>query len=184
MKKLTTTILGLALCTAMSTTALVAGPITNNNGTDSAQVKGTYQAAEAPADVFSVNVAWGSMEFTYTDGSKGTWNPEILQYDNSESASWSYADGANKVTVENRSNVEIKASFTYGAKEGYEGIDVAFTGDGQIFDPTNKALVLSSAEGKTVAPKGEVLVVPNGELPSDTTSQTALGTVTVTIWKR
>lgn len=95
------TILGLS-----SGTVAMAATINSAGGTDSHAVYGTYQPEGEVATVYSVDVSWGSMEFTYTDGAVSkTWNPSTHQYTESVGeGSWSNQDGANKVTVTNRSN--------------------------------------------------------------------------------
>ena len=55
------TILGLS-----SGTVAMAATIDSAGGTDSHAVYGTYQLEGAVATVYSVDVSWGSMEFTYT----------------------------------------------------------------------------------------------------------------------
>lgn len=75
-------------------------------------VYGTYQPEGEAATVYSVDVSWGSMEFTYTDGAVSkTWDPSTHQYNESfGEGSWSNQDGANKVTVTNRSNKALTAT--------------------------------------------------------------------------
>ena len=101
------TILGLS-----SGTVAMAATIDSAGGTDSHAVYGTYQPEGAVATVYSVDVSWGSMEFTYTDGAVSKkWNPSTHQYTESVGeGSWSNQDGANKVTVTNRSNKALTAT--------------------------------------------------------------------------
>ena len=62
MKKIFAIIISLALLSTASVTAFAASPITAKDGSDSAVVKGTYVAGDASATVYSVDIAWGSME--------------------------------------------------------------------------------------------------------------------------
>lgn len=62
MKKIFAIIISLALLSTASVTAFAASPITAKDGSDSAVVKGTYVAGDASATVYSVDIAWGSMD--------------------------------------------------------------------------------------------------------------------------
>ncbi len=57
-------------------------------------------------DTVSVDVAWGSMEFVYTDG---TWNTQTHSYDG---AGWT-DNGTGYVTVTNTGSVDTTAKFEY-----------------------------------------------------------------------
>lgn len=174
MKKVLTIILSLALLSMASVTAFAASPITSVGGSDSADVKGTYVAGGTAATVYSVDIAWGSMDFTYTDASQGTWNPENHQYDGAVAANWSCETDANKITVTNHSNAAVIAQFSYAPESGYNGINGAFS---------NETLNLGTAVGTEVssAPSGSVTLSLTGELSSETAANTKIGTVTVTL---
>lgn len=174
MKKVLTIFLSLALLSMASVTAFAASPITSEGGSDSANVKGTYTAGTAATTVYSVDITWGSMEFTYTDASQGTWNPETHAYDDIVAAKWSCVEGANKITVTNHSNAAVKAQFSYASESKYSEISGAFT---------NATLNLNSAVGTAFlsAPSGSSTLSLTGELSSDTLASTKIGTVTVTL---
>ena len=174
MKKVLTIILTLALLSMTSVTAFAASSITANGGSDSAEVKGTYVAGGTATTVYSVDITWGSMDFTYTDASQGTWNPQTHQYDDAASAKWSCAADANKIEVTNHSNAAVIAQFSYASESGYSGISGAFS---------KNTLNLDTAEGTAFssAPSGSVALSLNGELSSDTSASTKIGTVTVTL---
>ena len=86
MKKILTLMLSLALLCVMAVPAMAADTIDRKGGSTSADVKGTYVPGSGTATVYSVDIAWGSLEFTYTDASKGTWNPENHSYDGAVAA--------------------------------------------------------------------------------------------------
>ena len=52
----------------------------------------TYQEGESSATIYSVDIVWESMEFTYTAASEGTWNPSTHTFIGVEGASWSFAN--------------------------------------------------------------------------------------------
>lgn len=174
MKKVVTILIVIALLSMASVTAFAASPITSVGDSDSVDVKGTYVAGTAATTVYSVDIAWGSMEFTYTDASQGTWNPETHQYDGAGTGTWSCETDANKITVTNHSNAAVIAQFSYAPESGYNAISGAFT---------NETLNLNTAVGTEVlsAPSGSVTLSLTGELSSETAANTKIGTVTVTL---
>ena len=80
MKKLVSMLVAAALVCTMSTTAFAADQDGVNTGDYTAEVKGTYQAGSSGAVVYSVDIAWTDMSFTYTGAGEGTWDPETHQY--------------------------------------------------------------------------------------------------------
>lgn len=176
MKKLFSLILALTLLLSLGTVAaFAANPITAANGSDSKEVKGSYQAGDVSDTVYSVDVSWGSMEFTYTGASEGTWNPATHQYDGAAAGGWAVnAAGGNKITVTNHSNAAVTATLSYAAEAAYSGITGSFDTD---------TLTLASAEGTAIAnaPTGSANLTLAGELASSVTASTKLGTVTVSL---
>lgn len=168
MKKVLAIILSLALLSMVSVTAFATSPITSIGESDSVAVKGTYVTGSAAATVYRVDIAWGSMEFTY---SQGTWDPETHQ---DGGGTWSCAEGANKITVTNHSNAAVKAQFSYTPESGYNGINGTFS---------NETLNLATAVETAVesAPSGSVTLSLTGELSSETAANTKIGSVTVTL---
>ena len=90
--------------------------------TQSGDVKASYSPAAAPDTVYSVNVEFGAMTFTYHGAAEGDWNPGTHGYTNGTEASWSYADGANAVTVTNHSNAAVAVTVTYHKDAAHQGI--------------------------------------------------------------
>jgi len=174
MKKLTALFLAIMLVAAMSTTAFAATPITTAGGSDSADVTGTYVAGSSGGTVYSVDVAWGSMAFTYTGASTGTWNPTTHTYDGTTDAAWSCAEGANKVTVTNHSNTAVTAALSYTPGESYSGI----TGS---FDKSSLGLLTAVGTEVADAPSASALLTLTGELASSVTEAATIGSVTVSI---
>lgn len=174
MKKIFAMILALTLLSMASVTAFAASPITTKGGSDSAEVKGTYVAGGTAATVYSIDITWGSMEFTYTDASAGTWNPETHQYDNMVAAKWSCAADANKIQVTNHSNVDVTVQFSYASESGYSEITGTFS--------AAKLNLASAVETEPLnAPSGSATLSLSGALSSEKTTSTKIGTVTVTL---
>ena len=81
MKKKALTLCVAAILGLSSGTVAMAATINSAGGTDSHAVYGTYQPEGEAPTVYSVDVSWGSMEFTYTDGAVSkTWDPSTHQY--------------------------------------------------------------------------------------------------------
>lgn len=154
--------------------------ITDANGSDSHDVYVTYQEGESSATIYSVDIVWESMEFTYTAASEGTWNPSTHTFIDVEGASWSFAN--NKITVTNHSNTAINATFSYAPAANFDTVSGAFV-DSSGTALTNATLTLNSAVDSTreQAPSGTAFLSLSGELPSRLESKTVCGTVTVTI---
>ena len=171
MKKFLASAFAFALAISTSVTAFAANTDTNDGtkGTD-ITVNGTYQAAEAPADVIAVDIVWDAMDFTYTAPSKGTWNAGTHEYENATEGGWAATGGTDpKITVTNHSNVAVDASFAFAT--AVDGLNGSFT---------KTALVLDSAEGTEFsnAPTDATAFSVSG---SAIDADKNLGTITVTV---
>ena len=115
-------------------------------------------------DIVSVDITWGDLEFTYTDG---TWNAGTHAY---EGGGWTAdsTDG-NKITVENKGTTGINISAAYAGTGAVSGSFTdsegsAVTGSVTLSVNEKKALYLALA-GK----------------PAAALNKTPLGTVTITL---
>ena len=169
MKKITTLLAAAALTCAMGTTAFAADQDGVKTGDYTADVKGTYQASGSGAVVYSVDIAWDSLEFTYTAAGEGTWNPETHEYNGATQASWSES---KNIVVTNHSNAAVTATASFQADGGYEAVSMTFGNNGQQIN----------AAGDTTydqAPNLTISVTPSGDLPADTNG--TIGSVKLTI---
>lgn len=139
-----------------------------------ADIKATYQAGKEITDtVYSVDVKWGSLEYTYSSGVTKSWDPTTLKYkETSGTSSWTCQEGADQITVTNNSNADITASLTYGKTDS--NITGTFT---------NPEIGLKSAEGTNVgeSPSGTTTLSLKGALSDTTAEKKEIGKVTVTI---
>lgn len=138
-----------------------------------------YQEGESSTTIYSVDITWGDMKFTYTDESEGTWNPNTHSFDNKKGAAWS--SDSNKITVTNHSNKSIEATFAYTPNTEFQTIE------GHFFDETDTQITdgvlietAVNSEAKN-APNKVVCLELTGDLPSSYITETVCGTVTVTI---
>lgn len=177
MRRKSTVLIATALCAAAFNTNAFAANVTEEGGTNSAEVKATYQAGDLSETIYSVDVSWGSMEFIYTDVSQGTWDPVSHDYKDIKEAAWSHADNANIITVTNHSNTGVDVYFKYDAGENYTGITGNFT------NVENDTAILDTAVGTEVeaAPFVTVKLELSGVLSQETAEGSVIGEVTVTI---
>ena len=118
-----------------------------------------------PLTVFNVDITWGSLSYSYSDG---TWNPSTHEY---EGSGWTCAENSNAVTVANNGDDSVQIGFTYTAKSDYREISGSFKDSG---NNAVNSFTLASGNSRTtyLALSGK----PNGEL-----SSTAIGQVTVNV---
>jgi hypothetical protein len=95
MRKIVSLLLTLLLFISMRTAA-TAATITAVPGSDSMDVMATYEPGGTSEIIYSVDISWGSMEFTYTSATEGTWDPETHTYGGSSQGTWSCDNDANK----------------------------------------------------------------------------------------
>ena len=173
MKKITSIILALALFMSFSTTAYADNsPKTGVGDGDAASIdiSANYQAGSASTQIVSVDIAWGAMNFTYTDGAEGQWDPATHTTGAAGTGSWSASN--NAITVTNHSNVGVTATFEYT-----QTIDTVTGSFSQ--NPLNLPTAVGTALAD--APKGSSNLTLGGTLTE--TPSGKVGTVTVTISK-
>ena len=169
MKKITALILALTLVMSMSITAFAT---TVGTGDQDIDVKGKYLDNSTTPTIYSVDVTWGAMEFTYTESGAMTWNPADHTYTDSTSATC-VANG-NTVTVTNHSNAEVTASFAFNALTAYNTV----TGS---FDIASETLDAGVVDDYDAADKVVATLTLAGTLAETVTDFTKVGTITVTI---
>ena len=171
MKKILSLVLALALVMSLGVTAFAA----EINGDNSKDVTANYQAGETSQKVYLVDIIWGSMEFTYTDASEGTWDPETHTYTGTAEAAWSCTEGANKVEVTNHSNAEVTVELSNS--NVIDGVTL-------IWDKTS--LTLPTADngqgenGSGLPTTDSALLTVTGAI-TESEEKVTLGTVTVTL---
>lgn len=174
MKKIIAAALALTLSLSMGNFAYAEEGSSSVPGSNSANIKATYQAGtETTGTVYSVDVAWGSLKYTYNSGITKEWDPNTLKYkETSGTASWTCETGADQITVTNNSNADITATLTYTQTE------TSITG---TF--TNSKIGLKSAEGTDAGagPSETATLSLSGALADTATGNTEIGKVNVTI---
>lgn len=172
MKKFFSALLALMMVLAMGIPTYAA-TIGSNGGTQSIDVKAKYVDSTSSNTIYSIDVSWGAMEFTYTASGTQVWNPETHEYTSSVSGAWT--GSGNQVAVTNHSNTGITASFTFAPESGYTGLAGTFS---------QSSFGLPSAVGKATNASeltGTTALTLGGTLANTVTTMTKVGTVTVTI---
>lgn len=141
-------------------------------GTATKDVTASYHSGAGGSPVYSVDITWGSMAFTYSAGSGSTWDPTTHTYSSGGAGGWSHS--GNTVTVTNHSNTGVTAKLAYASETGFTGITGSFD---------RSTMNLETAEGKTFenASKDTAALTLSGTLDSSVTRPTKIGTITVTI---
>lgn len=172
MKKMISLLLALLMVMSLPLTAFATDNVAASGGSKSADVKGTYSGS-TPTPVYSVDISWEGLDFTYNAATKGNWNATDHKYENGTGASWS---GTGTITITNHSNAGITATPTYTAAGGYENANMNFS---------STALAVATADNGTngnpgTAVTGSITVTPTGSLPGGTNGAT-IGQITITI---
>lgn len=102
-------------------------------------VKGKVIDETDKKKIYSVDVTWGAMDFTYTRTITPVWNEQTHDYDEQTNAKWSAV--GNYIQFTNHSNTAVTASMSYKKGKGYNGVNGTFS---------KGRLVLPSALGKSM----------------------------------
>ncbi len=163
----------LLVFTLVTVTAFAAdAKIEAKGGTATKDVTASYSAGAGGGTVYSVDITWGSMAFTYSAGSSPTWNPTMHTYSSGGTGGWS--SSGNKITVTNHSNAQVTANLDYASETGFTGITGSFDNANMTID-TAVGTEVSAAPTKTAA------LTLTGALDSTVSDSTQIGTITVTI---
>ena len=190
MKKIITLVLALVMIMSMSVTAFAAESEATNDGKSntSITVTGKYVASE-PEAVISVDISWGAMEFTYSEGSKGTWSPTNHQYENATEAGWNVT--GNTITLTNHSNVPVNATFSFTKADENDtdnNVSIEF-GTGEPFSPiSNNTVRLFAHPNADTSNTGldhvktvDVKVSEGSTLGAGWTDGNPIGTITISL---
>lgn len=171
MKKITSLLAAAALTCAMGTTAFAADQDGVRTGDYTADVNGTYRAGGPGDVVYSVDIAWEDMSFTYTAAGEGTWDPENHSYTGGSEASWS---GSKNITVTNHSNAAVTATAAFQADTGYTDVTMTFG------EKNGNTIATAVGTQVSAAPSATITVTPGGTLAKSANGG-RIGEITVTI---
>lgn len=122
MPKLLSGAMALALVACMGTTAFAAEGSTDynelNENKESEHIVTVNATVKELGTVYSVNVAWTDLDFTYNETTPASWNDE--QHETVASVGTWTNSGNGSVTVTNDSNAAVYAKITYAADANYQ----------------------------------------------------------------
>lgn len=165
------------------------GPVINTTGDTTAKVYAKY--IKSDDTVYQVDINWGSMVFTYNEGSRGTWDPKTHTYkDDGVEEGWTYEEGANEITVTNHSNATVTVEVEF--KPNSSNMEVSFGGD---YDTTYTGFLLRTADEYEISDNAmsepgartkTLTVVPKKtgrriNIRKDTTEAQVVGELTITL---
>lgn len=173
---------GLALALSITALADSAKQVTPTD-LPTIPVTGSYQESAGGEIVYSLDIAWGDMNFVYTKENVGTWDPNTHTYTGGGNSTWSYtpagANGelaGNVIQVTNHSNIAVTCSMDFAVARELETV---------VRGGFNKSSInLGSAEGKGVNDESlsdymELNIL--GELPEDYINYASIGYVRLTV---
>lgn len=174
MKKLIATALALTMTLSLSTTALAAGNV-DGAGTgpqDPIDVTAKYNDGAKEPTVYSVDLTWEDMTFTYNESGTRTWDPDTHTYTDTTSAGWDKISAA--VTATNHSNVQVTVKFDY-TPQGATGVTASMSKD--------SFKLAAGVENKPneAATDSSILMITGTPNNSVTAEGVTIGTITVTI---
>lgn len=176
MKKLIATALALTMPLSLSTTALAAGNVDGAGvgSQDPIDVTAKYNDSTTDPIVYSVDLTWEDMTFTYNESGTRTWNPDTHTYTDTTSAGWDKVTAA--VTATNHSNTKVTVSFTY-TPQGNTGVTASMSKPSFI--------LAAGVENKPneAATNSSLLTINGSTKPNSsvTAEGVTIGTITVTI---
>lgn len=135
-------------------------------------VEAKYVDGTTTPDVYSIDVTWGAMQFTYTTSGTKEWDPASHEYTGNFSGAWT-ASG-NTVTVTNHSNKAVNVTFSYAKAAGFDRLN----GTLSVTSHTLSAGVVGDVQG---ADSISTALTLSGTLTSDVAEFTKVGSVTVSL---
>lgn len=164
MKKLFVFILALSMVMSMGMTAFAseAPETVGQNGSKEIDVTAKYTASTDTPNVYSVDIEWSSMTFTYTQKDTKNWNAADHSYDTVSEGEWDKTSATIKVT--NHSNVSVNVDVKYTAVEN-TGVTGALTNATAVLaageegnyngaDSVTTTLTVSGTPNTTVSSEG------------------------------
>ncbi len=178
-KKVLSLCMAAALVLGSGTAAMAADTLTSNGASASKEVTGKYEKMADPATVYQVDVAWGSMEFTYhAPDTVKEWNPKTHEYMYLQKldGEWRNEDGANKIVITNYSNKAITAKIV-ATMETNEITANVTAPEINLLD----ASIGATTEIAGTASTGEASIDLTGVLTDTTADKTSIGAVTLSL---
>ena len=174
MKKTIAAALALTMTLGMSTTALAAGNVDGAGvgSQDPIDVTAKYNDGVTTPDVYSVDLKWDDMTFTYNESGTRTWNPDTHTYTDSTTSGWDKTTATIQMT--NHSNVAVDVDLTYTPVEA-TGVNASMSKD------SFKLAAGVENRPNEAATDSSILTITGTPNNSVTAEGVTIGTITVTI---
>lgn len=176
MKKLIATALALTMTLSLSTTALAGGNVDGAGvgSQDPIDVTAKYNDDATEPTVYSVDLTWEDMTFTYNESGTRIWNPDTHTYTDTTSAGWDKYTA--EVTATNHSNTAVTVTFDY-TPQGDTGVTAYMT---------KRSFILAAGVENypdDAATNSSALTINGNSRPNSsvTAEGVTIGTITVTI---
>ena len=124
MRRIVETVLVWIMIMSLGVSAYAAGTV-GRNDSQNIDVTAKYEASLNTPAVYSVDIVWDSMVFTYSETGSMVWNPETHTYEEQFSGGWDKETA--DITVTNHSNVDVNVSFAYAGDETF-GVTASLSG--------------------------------------------------------
>lgn len=180
-RKLFVAALALVLTPSMTATAFAAAgneKATSLPYSKDIDVTGTYSGTTLGGDVYSVDISWDAMAFTYAVVSGTQWNPSTHEYVSGAAPGWT--SNNNTITTVNHSNVPVDVALTFTKNTELNAAGDTFEGS---FDKASYNLVTAESTTYDNAPRGTSALTFTGALDASHTTSVKLGTITVSLSK-
>ena len=194
LKKVTAGFLSLSLLTCVGAAqAFAVNPITAEGGTDTNKATvGTVKTAE---EIYNVEIAWGDFKYNYTEKWDTTQLKNIPEWEANIKSTDPDVNASDKISITNKSNVAIKATFAFVPTSGegesekdYSGVSGKFYSDsaGETSLIAGNADALELGEASNGSPQKDIVYMKLTGKPTNLTPVTGdtIGTVTVTVTNR
>ena len=167
MKKIISILLTIALMMSVGVTALaVDGEAIGEQkqelsgaGSYSHEVLATFVEGGAGETVFSVDIEWSAMNFTYHAAKWAVWDVETLTYSTPQAAYW---EGSGIIKIVNRSNTALDITPGYQMEVDFADAKLDFKASDQVI--TDKLVVASAADTPGSPAVQEIVVTPSGKV--------------------
>lgn len=183
MKKLIAVLMAIAMIAALSVTAF-ADTLDALTPAQSKDVTATYSDRNTKPATYSIELVWGSMEFTYQTVIQD-WNATSHKWEDrvGAEAGWVCASGANEITISNDSSVAVNAAFAYAAKNesGVAGAFSVADAQASAWTANTNTLAMAVAAEDTDATEYVVTLTLSNALDAEWVDDTAVGAVTITL---
>lgn len=142
------------------------------NGTESIDVNAQMVDNSTTPNVYSLEITWDEMNFSYVKEGEVKWNPATHKYEDKTQGTWS--DYESKITVTNHSNKDVTVAFSFAPETNFNNL----TG---VFDIASKNLSAGVENHPESADSFESKFKLQGVYTSESSNSIKVGTITIRV---